>query len=307
MKIFITGGCGFIGTNLTRMLIENSHFVTIFDNLTTGNIENIKGLENVDFIKGDIRDSKKVQECCAGHDAIIHLAAFGSVIDSVASPWENFEINVMGTLSVLDAAKNSDIRHIITASTGGALIGNAKPPVDENSVPRPISPYGASKLSGEGYCSAYANSYNLNITSLRFANVIGPYSWHKKGAVTAFMKSIITRDEIVIYGDGSATRDFLYVDDLCNGINLALNRKNHGYKVYHLSGGEETSIKSLLDLIIVESGIQSIKIVKKDKRAGEVNRNFANYELAFNELGFKPKTELKLAISKTWKWFNEQI
>ena len=202
-KILVTGGCGFIGANLVPMLHADGHEITILDNLARGSKDYLDDFTAYKFVDADIRNEEAVCEIAKGQDAIIHLAAEGSVVESVAAPEENFSVNAEGTFKVLNAARRAGIDQIIFSSTGGALIGNTTPPVNEESVPRPISPYGASKLAGEGYCCAFADAYDLSITALRFANVVGPISWHKKGAVTAFFKAIMNREPIHIYGDGS--------------------------------------------------------------------------------------------------------
>lgn len=185
-KILVTGGCGFIGANLVPMLRLEGHDVTILDNFTRGSIDHLDDPTAYRVVAADIRDEDAVAEAASGTDAIIHLAALGSVVESVGAPEDNFAVNAEGTFRVLNAARRVRVGQVIFASTGGALIGSAPPPVNEQSIPRPISPYGAGKLAGEGYCCAFANAYSLSITALRFANVVGPISWHKEGAVPAF-------------------------------------------------------------------------------------------------------------------------
>lgn len=301
-KVLLTGGCGFIGANLAPMLCARGHEVTIFDNLSRGSIDHLDQPGAYRVIEADIRDEESVVRACAGHDAVIHLAAYGSVVESVASPVENFQINVEGTFKVLNAARRGGVRRVVFASTGGALIGNAQPPVNEQALPRPISPYGASKLAGEGYCSAFANAYDMSITALRFANVVGPISWHKKGAVTAFFKSIMDGRPLQIYGDGSATRDFLYVEDLCRGIIAGFEAALPLFNVFHLASGRETSVRELAEIACRVSGHPDHPIIHELKRAGEVERNFATFDLAQRELGFKPSISMETAMERTWQW-----
>jgi len=210
---------------------------------------------------------------------------------------------VEGTFSVLNAARRNGVKRVVFSSTGGALIGNCIPPVSEASVPRPISPYGASKLAGEGYCCAFANAYDISVTALRFANVVGPISWHKKGAVTAFFKAIMGGQPIHIYGDGSATRDFLYVDDLCRGIVSALDAQLPGFNVFHLASGREVSVWELAGIACNVASMPNHPITFDPKRKGEVERNFASFELAERMLGFRPQVPLEEAMSRTWVWF----
>ena len=162
-------------------------------------------------------------------------------------------MNARGTLVTLEEAARAGARRFVFASTGGALIGDAPTPVDESSLPRPISPYGASKLCGEGYCHAFRGSYGLETVALRFANVYGPRSEHKKGVVTTFVKSALRAEPLVIYGDGSATRDFIYVDDLCAGIAAAL-ASPAAEGVIHLASERETAVSELARLVIDITG-----------------------------------------------------
>ena len=304
-KILVKSGYGFVGSNLVRMLADEGCSVTIFDNYRTGSPDFLDDKERYKLIEGDICDTSAINSAVLGMDAVIHLAASGSVVDSVDSPENNFQTNVRGTFCVLDACRLAGVSKVIFSSTGGALIGNAVPPVSEQSVPRPISPYGASKLSGEGYCCAFSHAYGMSITALRFANVVGPISWHKKGAVTAFCKAIMDNKPITIYGDGTSTRDYLFVGDLCRGITAALHSSALGFHVYHLASGQETSILALAKIIRNVAGVPDHPIVFAEKRAGEVERNFANFTLASAELGFKPQVSLVDAVERTWIWLQQ--
>lgn len=301
----MTGGCGFIGANLVPLLRKQRHEVVIVDNLSRGSPDYLDDPGAYTLINADIRDEPAVEKAAAGADAVVHLAAFGSVVESVADPADNFSINVEGTFSVLNAARRAGVKRVVFSSTGGALIGNATPPVSEASLPRPISPYGASKLACEGYCCAFAHSYDMSVTALRFANVVGPVSWHKKGAVTAFFKAIMDGQPIRIYGDGSATRDFLYVEDLCRGIASALEAGLPGFNPIHLASGREVSVKELAAIACAVAGVPGHPVVFDSRRKGEVERNFASYALAEKRLGFRPRVTLEEAMSLTWKWFQQ--
>lgn len=301
-KILLTGGCGFIGANLAPMLRSRGHGVTILDNLSRGSVDYLDEPSAYPLVEADIRDGAAVERAAAGHDAVIHLAAYGSVVESVAAPQENFSINVEGTFSVLDAARRAGVGRVVFASTGGALIGNASPPVNEQSVPRPISPYGASKLAGEGYCCAFAEAYDMSITALRFANVVGPICWHKKGAVTTFFKNIMEGRPLRIFGDGSATRDFLDVSDLCRGIVAGMEAAKPRFNVFHLASGRETSVRELAEIACRVAGVPQHPIEFDPKRRGEVERNFATFDLAHRELGFTPAVSIDAAMARTWAW-----
>jgi UDP-glucose 4-epimerase len=160
VRTLITGGCGFVGANLVPMLLERGCELRILDNFSLAGPDRV-ARSGVEVIEGDVRDAAAVARAAEGIDAVIHLAAFGSVADSIADPLENFDVNARGTLVALEAAARAGARRFVFASTGGALIGDAPAPVDESSLPRPISPYGASKLCGEGYCHAFRGSYSL--------------------------------------------------------------------------------------------------------------------------------------------------
>lgn len=297
----MTGGCGFIGANLVPRLADDGIAVRVLDNLSRGTRDNVQD-PGVEVIEGDIRDEDVLAAAVADVDTVIHLAAYGSVAESVAEPRENFDVNVRGTLYVLRAAVDAGVDKLVFASTGGAIMGNTPPPVDETSLPWPISPYGASKLCGEAYCHAFAGSYGLRVVALRFANVFGPMSEHKKGAVTNFVKSALRREPITIYGDGTATRDFLYVDDLCEGIAAAVEAPLSD-EVIHLASGEETSIGELARHVAALAGADDLPIRYEDRRPGEIERTFAKAERAAELLGFRPAHTLVDGLRKTVDWF----
>ncbi len=304
MKILVTGGCGFIGTNLVRLLSQSGHDVAVYDNLSRGRREWLDDCD-VEIVQGDILDIARLEKALAGIEAVVHLAAYGSVIESITDPGPNFDNNVVGTFNVFSASSRAGVGKVVFASTGGALIGNAEPPVSEESLPRPISPYGASKLCGEAYCHAFGHAYDIDMVALRFANVFGPQSAHKKGAVTAFSKAVMLGEPMIIFGDGSASRDFLYVDDLCHGIQLALEARLPGCSVFHLASGEETRVIDLARGIARVAGKPDHPIEHREKRRGEVDRNFATYDRIREALGFEPSYSFEQGLAATWQWFQD--
>ncbi len=199
----------------------------------------------------------------------------------------------------------NNISKLMFSSTGGALIGNATPPVSEQSLPKPISPYGAGKLCCEAYCHAFAASYGMNAVCTRFANVYGPYADHKSGVINQIFKRINAGEPLVIYGDGSSTRDYIYVGDLCDGITRALSNDNVKNDVIHLASGRETSLKQLADIMREVAGCPDHHIEYKDKRAGEVDRNFARLDYANEVLGFSPKMTLEDGLKEAWEWLSQ--
>ena len=303
-KTLITGGRGFIGVNLLQMLKPTCN-VQVLDNLQrpspTGWLDG-----EADFFEADIVEPSTLTQAFDGVTDVVHLAAYGSVVESIAEPGSNFSVNVQGTLNVLQAAVNTGVQRMVLASTGGALIGDATPPVDELSLPKPISPYGASKLCGEAYCHAFSKSYPLETICLRFGNVYGPHSAHKKGAVTMFIKALMNDEPIVIYGDGSASRDYVYVEDLCEGIKSVLNTPVKGGDVFHLASGRETTVLDLANILCRVAGKPHHPIEFKPVRRGEVMRNFANYSKAQATFGFEPKWRIEDGLAATWEWFVSQ-
>jgi UDP-glucose 4-epimerase len=301
-KILITGGCGFVGSNLIPLFLEKGYQVRVLDNFSNVDSQYIDKYD-IEIIEGDITESAVVVKAITGVVGVIHLAASGSVIESVKNPVDNFYNNVTGTFVLLNECRKQGISNFIFASTGGALIGNADPPVNEKSLPSPISPYGSSKLCCEAYCSSFAHSYDMNITALRFANVVGKNSLHKKGAVNVFMNSILKNNPLTIFGDGTATRDFLYANDLCLGIFKAFEKNLLGFNRIHLASGKETSVSQLAQTIITISGRKNYPINYLPMRKGEVEKNFATYDFAKQVLNFEPKASLQDALSETWDWF----
>jgi UDP-glucose 4-epimerase len=301
MRVFITGGCGFIGTNLVQALNAlKTYKVRVFDNESLGRREYLSGLET-EFVQGDLRKRSVIESALENIDAVVHLAADTRVIDSIANPQHNVDVNVLGSLSLLDAMRARKITRLINASTGGAILGDAKPPVHEDMAPRPLSPYGASKLAVEGYCSAYSASYGLEALSLRFSNVYGPRSFHKGSVVAAFFKQILEGKELTIYGDGTQLRDFVFVQDICQGIINGLQSSVTG--VIQLGSGQPTSINTLLDLMRTTALPRKFSVRYEPFRPGEVHSTYSNIDKAKREIDFQPKTSLSDGLARTWQWF----
>jgi UDP-glucose 4-epimerase len=302
-KTLITGGRGFVGVNLAKALAQ-SRDIHVLDNLHRASSTGWQG-EPGRLHQADILEPASLSPLFEGITEVVHLAAYGSVIESITDPMQNFAVNVEGMLNVLRAAVAAGVRRLVFASTGGALIGDAMPPVNEDSLPKPLSPYGASKLCGEAYCHAFARSYGLETMCLRFGNVYGPHSAHKKGAVTTFIKALMRNQPMVIYGDGSASRDYIHVDDLCTGIEAALNAPTPGGEVFHLASGRETTVLELARILRDVADRPAHPIEFRDARRGEVTRNSASYERAHEALGFSPTTSLEAGLASTYRWFDE--
>lgn len=305
-RVLVTGGAGFIGANLIRTLRQTVGDIVVVDNLSIGDRAYLDGLD-VELHERDIREPGDLASCFSNVDAVIHLAAYGNVVDSIRHPTENFRVNAQGTLNVLEAARAAGVKKLVMASTGGALMGNAPPPVNETSVPQPISPYGASKLAGEGYCSAFATSYGIQTVCCRFGNVYGKYSAHKKGVITRYINQISKGEPVTIYGDGESMRDYIYVDDLCNGIVRALNHDTGAFDIFHLATGKGTRISELAEAIYAFFPEMDQQIRHEPARTGEVDKNFADYGKAKQVLGFEPQVSLRDGLEQTVQWYREHV
>ncbi len=303
MKILITGGCGFIGVNVLHQLKGKGHDITVLDNLSMGKKEDLDPFPQVTLVEGDIKDFDTVSRAVAGQDAIIHLAAHTRVIESVEAPRANMEDNVIGTFNIFEAARVQGVKRVAFASTGGAIIGDAEPPVHEELVPRPISPYGAGKLCCEAYASAYAGAYGITAIGLRFANVYGPYSYRKGSVVALYFKNLLSGIPFTIYGDGTQTRDYVFSEDLAALIVKSLTAPVEGFETFHVGAGEETTLLKLIETMREVTGKPIDDIQYQPVRAGEIYRNYTLIGKAQKILGYKPAHGLKEGLEKTWQWF----
>jgi UDP-glucose 4-epimerase len=302
-KVLITGGAGFIGRHLSDHLTSYGGYeVTVIDNESLGDREHLD-LTRVRFLRGDLRSRDDLRSALDGQDAVVHLAADTRVMDSIENPAHNFENNVIGTFNLLELCRELAVNRVVAASTGGAIVGDVPPPVHERMAARPTSPYGASKLMLEGYLSAYSAAYGLNGCALRFSNIYGPRSFHKGSVVAHFYKQLIADQPLVVYGDGSQARDFLYVRDLVEGIRVAIDSDANG--AYQLGSGLPTTLNQLVDLIRTVTG-RELSIVHKDFRPGEVHRTWCEIDKARAALGFDPTTPLEEGLRSTWEWFASQ-
>lgn len=301
----IAGGAGFIGSNFIRAIPGGGTKIRVLDNLSSGRAQDLDKLP-VELIVGDIRDRSLVDQTMAGVQIVVCLAAHTGVIQSVENPAADMSVNVEGTLNLLEAAVRHRVDRFIFASTGGAIVGEAEPPVHEEMPPRPLSPYGASKLAGEGYCSAFWGSYGLKTVPLRFSNIYGPFSYHKGSVIAKFFRQIQAHQELTVYGDGEQTRDFLYVEDLCRAILRAIQAELPFGQPIQLGTGRETSINDLVQEMRREVGEEHFPpVTYVPARPGEVQRNFVNISKARKYLDFDPTTDLITGLRKTWEWFQK--
>lgn len=311
MRVLVTGGCGFIGTNLCEYFLDQGgYFLRVLDNLSTGRREYLvriseRGGGKVDFVEGDIRDPGVVNQVTHDVDAVVHLAAQTSVVESLDSPQEAFQVNVMGTLNLLEACRYHGVQRLVFASSN-AVLGEQNPPIHEQMVPKPISPYGASKLACEGLCSAYHASFGIKAIALRFSNVYGPYCEHKASAIPEFIRRARRGESLVIYGDGSQTRDFINVQDVCRAIELGLHHEadpeDQG-RVFQIGTGKPIAILELAEIIrnLVRDSGECPHIELQNPRSGEIIANYSDITRAREKLGFEPQVGLKEGLRELWE------
>jgi UDP-glucose 4-epimerase len=302
-KVLITGGAGFIGRHFADHLVRRGGVeVTVIDNESLGDRRHLD-LDAVRFIHGDLRNRDDVRLALTGQDAVVHLAADTRVMDSIEDPAFNFDNNVVGSFNLLELSRELGVGRIVVASTGGAIVGDVVPPVHEEIAPRPTSPYGASKLMLEGYVSAFSASYGLSGCALRFSNIYGPRSFHKGSVVAHFFKALLAGEPLEVYGDGSQSRDYLYVGDLVEAIWSAVEGSAEG--AIQLGSGHPTTINQLLDAMRAVTG-REIEVTYRDFRPGEVRETWCQIDKARDVLGFDPKTSLEDGLGTTWEWFASQ-
>ncbi|MGZ7109163.1 MAG: SDR family oxidoreductase [Methanobacterium sp.] len=303
-KVVITGGLGFIGSHIVEML-NDSNKVIIVDDESTGNIENIKHLDfsKIDTILGSII-SIDLEEIFDGCDYVFHLAAQTSVPKSVDDPFTTNEININGTLKVLEASKNTGIKKVVFSSSS-AVYGETKSvPISENTPINPISPYAISKISGELYCKAYNELYGLSTISLRYFNVFGPKqdpNSQYAAVIPIFINKILKNERPVIYGDGEQTRDFISVKNVVDANILAAESKETG--AFNIGLGKSTSINELFEIIRNITG-KDIQPKHEKERQGDIKHSVADISKA-NLIEFNPDVDFKHDLKQTINWFTK--
>jgi UDP-glucose 4-epimerase len=304
MKILVTGGCGFVGTNVAHFLVPAGHELRVLDDESMGDRSSLGDLP-VEFIKGSITDAAAVAAALEGVDAVIHLAADTRVMDSIADPVKNFDSNVIGSFTVLQEMRKAGVKRIVAASTGGAILGEVPCPVHEEIMPRPLSPYGASKLAMEGYLSAFAGAYGFKCAALRFSNVYGPRSLHKGSVVALFFRQILAGENLTVFGDGEQIRDYVYAIDLAKGISAALEAEVTG--VFQLGTGIPTTLNRLIaEIREVVGPDHRFEVNYVERREGAIVNTYCDISKAKGAFGYRVPTRLREGLAETWDWFLQQ-
>ena len=300
VKVLVTGGAGFIGSHLIPILLRKDYRVIVFDNLSTGKLENLNNTRNnpdFKFKQGDIRDPSALLQAFQEVDAVIHLAAQIDITASVTNPAETHEINTTGTLNVLQQAAKSHIKKFVFASST-AVYGDAKNlPIKEDTPLKPLSPYAASKAAGEAYCSAYATCYNLNTVALRFFNVYGPRNENNpySGVITKLLQKACNDEGLTVDGDGELTRDFIHVSDVVNAIVLALEREHLKGEVFNVCTGVPTSINQLVDALKLITG-KDLQVTHGPARQGDIQHSYGDAAKSAEKLKFKSSVSLSTGL-----------
>ena len=306
-KFLVTGGAGFIGSNIVDELLKMGHKVRVVDNFMTGRRENLEPvLDQIELVEGDIRDLETMRKVTSNVDFVLHQAAFRSVPKSVDNPILTNDINVLGTLNVLIAAKDAKVKKLVYASSSSCYGQTDKFPQDELDLPRPISPYAVSKLTGEYYCKTFSAIYGLKTVSLRYFNVFGPRQNPESKyscVIPAFIFRMLKDQSPLIDGDGMQLRDFTFVKNVVEAnINSAIKETDPAGEVFNVACGQSNSVLDIVNNLN--------KFMKKDikpefgpTRAGDVRKTHANITRLKERLKIVPKTTFKDGLKQTLEWF----
>lgn len=302
MKVLVTGGAGFIGSNIVKLLVRRGYDVTVLDNLNTGYRENIEYLNNTDLIIGDIRDKELVYKLVKNVDGIFHLAGIVGNIKSIENPMEDADVNVLGTLNLLNAAKEYKISKFVFSSSGAIFGEVSYLPVDEKHPTEPDSPYGVTKLASEKHCLCYSRLYDMDIVCLRYFNVYGinqrydPYG----NVIPIWTGRLLQNKTFIIFGDGEQTRDFINVKDVAMANTKAF--ETSGIRgPFNIGSGGSITINQLAERFKKVS-TKDIEVVYTPPRKGEVLHSSAKIDEAKNAFNFKPQISLEEGIKEYIDW-----
>ena len=317
-KILVTGGAGFIGSNLCEYLLQHNNKVTCLDNLITGKLENINPFikdSNFKFIEGDITNLNDCNNACENVDVILHQAALGSVPRSIDNPIKTNEININGFLNILWAAKNNNINRVVYAASSSTYGDSKDLPKVEDKIGLPLSPYAVTKYVNELYAGVFSNLYGLELIGLRYFNVFGrkqdPDGAYA-AAIPKFIKAFINHESPTIHGDGSQSRDFTYIDNVIQANILAATTTNPDAinQVYNVACGDQSFLRELVEelkklLSTFDSKINDVAIHFGPERIGDIKHSLASIEKAKKLLGYDPSHNVKKGLSAAIKWYWE--
>jgi UDP-glucose 4-epimerase len=302
-KVLVTGGAGFIGSNIVGYLIENGNSVTVLDNFMSGYQSNLDPFPSVRIIEGDVRDKVVVEKAIKGAEIVFHLAASVGNKRSIDFPIIDAEINVLGTLQVLEAARKVGVKKIVTSSSAG-IFGELKTlPIKENHPVEPDSPYGCTKLCEEKLCLVYAKLYSIEAVCLRYFNVYGPNQRYDAygNVIPIFVFRMLRNEPLIIYGDGEQTRDFVHVDDIVQAnIKAADSIGVNG--AFNIASGKSITINNLVEVI---SKGNKTKVEYEPERHGDVRDSLADLSLAQRKINYNPTVNLEKGIGEYIEWARE--
>jgi len=306
MRYLVTGGAGFIGSNIVDELVRRGHEVTVLDDLSAGKESNLAGVRSkIDLRIGSITDLAAVQAACHKMDYVIHLAARTSVPKSVKDPLESNKVNIDGTLHVLVAARDAKVRRFVFAASSSAYGETPTLPKVEDMKPQPISPYGVTKYVGELYAQVFGRVYGLENACLRYFNVFGPRqdpSSQYSGVLSRFMLAVIKKEAPVVYGDGEQSRDFTYIENVVDETLRACEAPGASGMVFNGGTGVRITLNEVLRLLEKISGTK-IKATYDPPRDGDIRDSQADISLARKTLGYEPMVHFEDGLKRTWDWY----
>jgi UDP-glucose 4-epimerase len=302
MKVLVTGGAGFIGSNIVRALLARGDDVRVLDNFSTGSRTNLAGLEqDVDLVEGDLRSYERVHAAVRGAEVVFHEGALPSVPRSVQDPLTTTAVNIEGTLNVLLAARDESVRRIVNASSS-SVYGNAgELPKVEAQAPDPISPYAVAKLAAERFCTSFSRVYAMEIVSLRYFNVFGPRqdpASQYAAVVPRFIRATAAGEPLTIYGDGEQSRDFTYVDNVVSANLLAADAASVHGEILNVATGGSITVNALADAIGELLG-RNAERVYEPAREADVRASWASLDEARRVLGYEPQVSLEEGLRRT--------
>jgi nucleoside-diphosphate-sugar epimerase len=306
MRYLVTGGAGFIGSNIVDELVRRGHEVAVLDDLSSGKEANLAGVrEKIDLHVATVTDLASIQSACRGVDYVIHLAARTSVPRSVQNPLETNRVNIDGTLNVLVAARDAKVRRFVFAASSSAYGETPTLPKVEAMPPQPISPYGVTKYVGELYAQVFGRVYGLENASIRYFNVFGPRqepTSQYSGVLSRFMLAVLQEQSPIVYGDGEQSRDFTYVDNVVDETLRACDANGASGMVFNGGTGARITLNQVLALLGTISGTK-IRAKYEEMRAGDIRDSQADISLAGRVLGYRPLVLFDEGLRRTWEWY----